>query len=77
MVLRQGLILTGIGLAIGLGLAFAAAQAVESQLLGVAATDIISFAGTTLALLLVACAACMLPARRASRLDPLAALRRD
>ncbi len=77
MVLRQGLILTMTGLAIGLGLAFAAAKAVESQLLGVGSTDIVSFAGTTLALLLVACAACILPARRASRLDPLAALRRE
>ncbi len=77
MVLRQGLILTAIGLGIGLGLAFAAAQAVKSQLLGVTSTDAVSFAGTTLALLFVACAACVIPARRASRLDPLSALRRE
>lgn len=77
MVLRQGLVLTGIGLAIGLALALAAAQAVKSQLLGLTATDPVSFAGTTVALLLVALAACAWPARRASRLDPLTALRRD
>jgi ABC-type antimicrobial peptide transport system permease subunit len=77
MVLRQGLMLTGIGLVIGLGLAAAAAQAVKSQLLGLDAIDPVSFGGTTLALLLVALAACVLPARRASRLDPLTALRRD
>ena len=77
MVLRQGLLLTAAGLAIGLALAAAAAQAVKSQLLGLDAIDPVSFGGTTLALLLVALAACALPARRAARLDPLTALRRD
>ena len=77
MVLRQGMALTAIGLAIGIGLALAAAQGLKSQLLGLTATDPVSFGGMTLALLVVAVAACALPARRASRLDPLTALRRD
>ena len=77
MVLRQGLVLTGVGLAIGMALALGAAHALKSQLLGLTATDPTSFAGTTIVLLVVALAACALPARRASRLDPLTALRRD
>lgn len=77
LVLRQGLILVCVGLVVGLALAFAAAQALESQLLGVTATDPLSFAGTTLVLLAVALTACLIPARRAARLDPLVALRRD
>ena len=77
MVLRQGMFLTGIGLVIGLGLAFAAAQALKSQLLGLNALDPVSFAGTTALLLVVAVLACVLPAHRASRLEPLKALRQD
>jgi predicted permease len=77
MVMRQGLALTGIGLLAGLALAFGAARLLESQLMGLTPTDPVSFAGTTLVLLAVSLAACALPARRASRLDPLAALRRD
>jgi ABC-type antimicrobial peptide transport system permease subunit len=77
MVVRQGLMLTGMGLIVGMALAFAAAQALKSQLLGLQPTDPVSFAGTTVLLLVVSLAACALPARRASRLDPLTALRTD
>jgi ABC-type antimicrobial peptide transport system permease subunit len=77
MVLRQGMTLTVVGLAIGLTLAVVAAQALESQLLGLSPSDPVSFGGTTFVLLAVALVACALPARRASGLDPLAALRRD
>jgi ABC-type antimicrobial peptide transport system permease subunit len=77
MVMRQGMVLTATGLLGGLALALGAARLLESQLMGLGATDPVSFAGTTLLLLAVALAACALPARRAARLDPLAALRRD
>ena len=77
LVLRQGMKLTIIGLAAGLALSVAAAQALRSQLIGVGPTDIISFAGTSTVLLVVALLACAIPARRAARLDPVRALRLD
>ena len=77
LVLRQGLRLALIGVAIGAALAVAAGQALESQLLGVAPTDAVSFAGTAALLLAVAVVACAVPARRAARLDPIRALRVD
>jgi predicted permease len=75
LVLRQGLVLTGAGLIVGLVLAAAAAQALRSQLMGLAPTDAVSFVGTTLLLLAVSMLACFVPARRATRLDPVRALR--
>ena len=77
MVLRQGLALTLLGLTIGLGLAVGAGQLLKAQLLGLTATDPVSFGVTTAVLLAVALAACALPARRAAALDPLKALRRE
>jgi predicted permease len=77
LVLRQGMKLTAIGLIIGIGLAIAAAQALRSQLMGVAPTDLASFAGTAVLLLAVALIACIVPAFRAARLDPVRALRLD
>ena len=77
LVLRQGMLLTATGLAIGIALALGAAHVVESQLLGLAPTDPVSFAATTSALLIAAIAACIVPARRAAALDPLRALRQD
>ena len=67
--------LTGIG--IGLAGAFALTRLFKSLLVGVSATDGVSFGGTTLLLMLVALAACYLPARRAARIDPLQALRNE
>jgi macrolide transport system ATP-binding/permease protein len=75
LVLRQGLVLTVAGLVVGLLLAAAAAQAIRSQLMGLAPTDVISFAGTTVLMLGVSMLACFVPARRATRLDPVRALR--
>jgi putative ABC transport system permease protein len=75
MVLRSGMTLTVLGLAIGLPIAFALARALAALLFGVEAADPFSFIGLPLLLAAVAALACYLPARRAARLDPLRALR--
>jgi putative ABC transport system permease protein len=75
MVLRSGMTLTALGLAIGLPIAFALARALAALLFGVQASDPFSFIGLPLLLAAVAALACYLPARRAARLDPLKALR--
>ncbi len=75
MVTRHGLTVTGIGLAAGLAGALALTRAVESLLYGVSPTDPATFAVVTLLLGGVAFLACYLPARRATRLDPMNVLR--
>jgi putative ABC transport system permease protein len=77
LVLRSGMLLTMLGLAIGLPVAFLLARALSSLLFGVQAADPASFIGLPLLLLAVAGIACYLPARRAANLDPLRALRHD
>jgi predicted permease len=77
LVVRQGLRLALIGAAAGLALAFAATRLTRSLLYGVGPTDPATFAGVALFLIVVALAACYLPARRATRVDPLAALRHE
>ena len=64
-----------VGIAIGLAAAVAVARLFKSLLLGVSATDGVSFLGTTALLVFVAMAATYLPARRAASVDPLTALR--
>jgi predicted permease len=75
LVLRQGLTLVAVGVAIGITLSFIAGRAVSGLLYGVSAADPISLAASSLVLFLVAFVACLVPAYRASRLDPLQALR--
>jgi predicted permease len=75
MVLRQTLLLVLLGIAAGLGAALAAARLVGSQLFGVTATDELTMATATLVLIAVAAVAGFIPARRASRVDPMVALR--
>jgi predicted permease len=77
LVVRQGLRLALIGAALGLALAFALTRLMRSLLYGVGPTDPATFAGIALFLIGVALAACYLPARQATRGDPLAALRHD
>ena len=75
MVLRSGMLLTIIGLAIGLPIAFVLARALSSVLFGVEAADPFSFISVPLLLAGVAALASYLPARRGARVDPLVALR--
>jgi putative ABC transport system permease protein len=77
LVLGSGMLLTGLGLAIGLPIAFVLARAMASLLFGVEAGDRFSFIGLPLILAAVAAVACYLPARRAAGLDPLRALRHE
>ncbi len=75
MILGYGLRLTVWGVAIGLVGAFALTRLMSSMLYGVSATDSITFAIVTLLLIAIALLACYLPARRATRVDPMVALR--
>jgi len=75
LVVRHGLVLTAIGLATGLGIAFGATRLLSSLLYGIAATDPTTFIGVAALLCLVTLLACYLPARRAMRVDPVVALR--
>jgi putative ABC transport system permease protein len=75
LVLGQGLWLVAIGLVLGVGGALLLTQQLHGLLFGVAATDPGTFIGATLVLIAVGAGACLLPARRAARVDPLTALR--
>ncbi|HJQ25196.1 MAG TPA: ABC transporter permease [Blastocatellia bacterium] len=75
LVLKQGLALVLTGLVIGAALALAAGRLLQSQLLGISANDPLTFVGVTLLLIGVALGACFVPARRATRVDPMVALR--
>ena len=75
MVLRESLALVSAGIAIGLPMAFAATRYVSSQLYGVKPTDPATIAAATMALAAVAVLASYIPARRATKVDPMMALR--
>jgi ABC-type antimicrobial peptide transport system permease subunit len=75
MVMRETLVLVGAGLAIGIPAAFLASKYVSTQLFGVKATDVASAAAAFVILAVVAAGAGFLPARRASTIDPIQALR--
>jgi putative ABC transport system permease protein len=77
LILRQGLRLISVGLVLGLVSALALTRLMKSLLFGVNATDAVTFAAVTLLLLVVALLACLIPARRATRVDPLATLRQE
>jgi putative ABC transport system permease protein len=75
LILKQGLVLTIVGVVLGLAAAFALTRLLSGLLFGVAAVDPTTFTTISLLLVFVSLLACYLPARRAMRIDPLRALR--
>ena len=75
LILKQGLLLTVVGVVVGLAAAFALTRLLTGLLFGVAAADAGMFATISMLLVFVSLLACYLPARRAMRIDPMTALR--
>jgi ABC-type antimicrobial peptide transport system permease subunit len=75
LVLRDGMLVVGIGVALGLAAGASGAHSLASFLYGVPTLDLLTFVVTTVVLLAVAFVACTIPARRAMRVSPIAAIR--
>jgi ABC-type antimicrobial peptide transport system permease subunit len=75
LVLRQGVALAIIGAAVGIGVALGVTRYLASMLYNVHANDPVTMIAVAILLMLVALAACYVPARRAMRVDPMVALR--
>lgn len=75
LILRQGLTLAAIGMGVGLAAALALTRLLSGLLYGVSATDAVAFLGVSLLLGLVVLIACLIPATRAAKVDPMVALR--
>ncbi|HXU09464.1 MAG TPA: FtsX-like permease family protein, partial [Blastocatellia bacterium] len=76
-VLEEGLALALAGLTLGLGCTYFVGRAMQSMLYGVGAFDVVAFGGVAIILLVTAALACYIPARRASRVDPMISLRAE
>jgi ABC-type antimicrobial peptide transport system permease subunit len=76
-VVRQGVILAMVGIVIGSGAALVATRWIATQLYGVSPTDVVVFTGVVLLIAIIALLAAWLPARRASKVDPMVALRAE
>jgi ABC-type antimicrobial peptide transport system permease subunit len=77
MVMRETMILAGIGVAIGLVGAYGVTRLIQAQLFGVAATDLVTMLAAAIGIATVAALAGYVPARRATGIDPMLALRWD
>jgi len=75
MVLGQSIVIVGVGILVGLGISLAATRLVAGLLVGISPTDPVTFISVVAVLAVVAIAACWLPAHRATRVNPLVALR--
>ena len=75
LVIKNGMILTLIGIAIGLAIAFSLTRLMGALLFEVAPTDATTFAAVPILFIVVALIACYIPARRATKVDPVVALR--
>jgi len=77
MVLGRGMILVGIGLVLGIAGALAGVRFLEQQLYGIGQTDPLTFVSVSVFFIIVATIACLLPAWRATRVDPIIALQAE
>jgi ABC-type antimicrobial peptide transport system permease subunit len=75
MVLGQSIFIVGSGIIVGLGISLAATRVLAGMLVGISATDPMTFGGVVGLLTVVALVACWLPAHRATTINPLTALR--
>jgi ABC-type antimicrobial peptide transport system permease subunit len=76
-VFKQGMLPVGIGLTVGLPAAFAVTPLLKSQLVGVSPADPLTIVGASATLVVAAILGCLIPARRAMRVDPVVALRHE
>jgi ABC-type lipoprotein release transport system permease subunit len=77
MVLKSGMKLVLIGVAVGVVAALALTRVIRSLLFGITATDVFTFTSVAAGLIIVALLACLIPARRAAKVDPLVALKAE
>ena len=74
-IMREGLILSLVGVTVGLAGSFALSRVFESMVFGITPTDPVTYGGVVIVLVIAAAGASLLPARRASRVSPMVALR--